>query len=529
MDIESLVRESRAEQLLGGLGFSTEAGQATFKRQIRQFSSDIPTLQRRQAVCLQLRAYLKENPEASGQLRGLFAELGAVEKEADFVQHRTTVESDSFEQILFSHYESLRILNTMPFLLLAVALYKQFVIPALAILSPLLIVIGPYLALRYWYKTPISASQYTRIMMDKMGLHSDMNLKQVAQMGLTAFTFLQSIYQPVQNAIHISKIDKDIVQKGGTVQKIAVLYAQIRNLLPEHLRPKHPLMEALQGASDSRTHFALAWDQPFLMKYTWSCIGECEVLFRLAESPLQAPRFVSAVAATAARASPCLILRGATDPFLSAAEPFSLHFHGKQHALLTGPNRGGKSSTLRTTLLAVLLAQTVGVSCFQDRMILRPFHWMATGLRLEDRPGTASMFESEVEFAHKIIRRAAMRPSQTGLVLFDELFHSTNPPDGKRTAEIFLQQLWRCPNVASFISTHVFALVEAAPTTIQRLCTYAFRDETGDLHLTYRLQPGLCTESTVDAILEEKGLLKRLAAKCGNDVPGKPLLQQETP
>jgi DNA mismatch repair ATPase MutS len=138
---------------------------------------------------------------------------------------------------------------------------------------------------------------------------------------------------------------------------------------------------------------------------------------------------------------------------------------------------------------------------------LRPFDWIATGLRLEDRPGSTSMFESEVEFAIQIVRRAKANPDQIGFVFFDELFHSTNPPDGARTADIFLQKLWQTHNTASFISTHVFELAKKAPKKIQRLCVPAQKNEEGGLTFTYTLQKGICGVSSVDVILKEKGLL----------------------
>lgn len=506
MDLETIIRESRADNLYDTLHLATDAGKEAFRRQLRQFSSSVETLERRQRVVLQMRSYLNAHPESRIELAALYTELASLEKECAVFANRTPVETDSFEQLLFSHYEGLRIFNAMPFLLICVALYKQYIVPLMALCSPLFILIGPYLLIRYWYKTPISIQLYTKILMDMLGLNGKWDLKQIAQMSMTGFTLVQGIYQPIQQSFHLQKIDADIQAKGAIIDRISQLYSRIRALLPQDMQPSHPLLECLSG--DVRRQFALIWDHPFLLRYTWSYIGDCEVLYRLAMSDWKPVHFLKS-----RYADPCLILRGAVDPFLPKERriPFHLRFVPSdtigRHCLLTGPNRGGKSSTLRTTLLSVSLAQTVGLACFEEKMVLRPFHWIATGLRLEDRPGTSSMFESEVEFARRILDRARRKPGQRGLVLFDELFHSTNPPDGKHTADVFLQQLWKCPNLASFISTHVFSLVEAAPTSVQRLCTYAYRDENKELHLTYELRPGLCQESTVDMILREKGLL----------------------
>jgi DNA mismatch repair ATPase MutS len=92
-----------------------------------------------------------------------------------------------------------------------------------------------------------------------------------------------------------------------------------------------------------------------------------------------------------------------------------------------------------------------------------------------------------------------------GLVLYDELFHSTNPPDGIRTAERFLEQLWAKETILSIVSTHVFELVDSAPDSVQRLCCSA--EEDGEtLTFLYDVKPGICKVSSVKSIWERFGL-----------------------
>jgi DNA mismatch repair ATPase MutS len=113
-----------------------------------------------------------------------------------------------------------------------------------------------------------------------------------------------------------------------------------------------------------------------------------------------------------------------------------------------------------------------------------------------------------VEFAVAILKRAKEAHHESGLILFDELFHSTNPPDGTRTAKLFLENVWRLPNVYSIISTHVFELAREAPDSVTRLCVPAYETKTGELEFTYTLKKGICEVSSVDCILKEKGLLQ---------------------
>ena len=65
MDIESILRESRAELLLEPLGFETEAGKSQFQKQIRHMSSNLGILQRRQDTISSIRSLLLKE-EACG-------------------------------------------------------------------------------------------------------------------------------------------------------------------------------------------------------------------------------------------------------------------------------------------------------------------------------------------------------------------------------------------------------------------------------------------------------------------------------
>ena len=179
----------------------------------------------------------------------------------------------------------------------------------------------------------------------------------------------------------------------------------------------------------------------------------------------------------------------------------------KSHAIITGPNGGGKSSYLRAILQSVILGLSYGVAPATEASMPR-FEWIASGLQLRDTPGLYSMFETEVKFAADCIRSS--RVAGPGLVLFDELFHSTNPPDGTRSAELFLKQLWAPEtNAYSIISTHVFPLVETAPANVDAVCCPASESLDGTIRYNYTVEPGICRISSVRTVWDKYGLSER--------------------
>jgi DNA mismatch repair ATPase MutS len=201
----------------------------------------------------------------------------------------------------------------------------------------------------------------------------------------------------------------------------------------------------------------------------------------------------------------------AVDPLLSEDKrvPFTLVMGPlEHHVICTGPNRGGKSTFLRSVLTNIVLAHTWGVS-FAGRCVMTPVEWVISSLRLEDRPGQASLFEREVSVAGDIIHR--IREGKTrGWVIIDELFHTTNPPDAATASQIFLQQLWTSERVTSIVSTHLFSHAATAPVNVRRLCVDSEMSESENKILyKYQVVSGINMMSSVQELLLESKVLEQ--------------------
>jgi DNA mismatch repair ATPase MutS len=179
--------------------------------------------------------------------------------------------------------------------------------------------------------------------------------------------------------------------------------------------------------------------------------------------------------------------------------------------LLTGPNRGGKSTSLKAILANVIVAQSIGF-CWAKRMTITPFKQIHTALSPSDTLGRLSLFEAEIEFAKEILE--SLEPTKStgrSLLVMDEIFHSTNAIDGEEASRIFLDRLYSLPQNASLISTHYTRLPEtyAEKKVIQPLCLQASisKEDKECLVYTYKIQSGINSLSSVREILKERGLL----------------------
>ena len=409
---------------------------------------------------------------------------------------------DSIGQLSFQN-EHFKSLNQIPFVLLGLSVFKIWVVPVMAVFMPLFAFFAPFLVIRFVYNIRMSFDQYLHMMKEMWMGTGQPTIRSYTQIGLFLFSTIQGIIQPVQNAIHYNTTDTVIKDIGNTLIELRKSIEELRALFKEQNIPFH-FTTVLQDLdiSDSRRSFFFLNENQGILEEIFVNLGELEILWKISSHSHFKPVSFLKPAET-----PYLFIEGLQDITIHEIERVKSNVfinENTNHSIVTGPNGGGKSSSMRAILQTVLLAQTFGYSCV-TQCILRPFQWIAPGLSLQEAPGKKSMFETEVAFAVNILKKKGL-----GLILFDELFHSTNPPDAIRTADVFLKRLWTQRNIASFISTHVFELVDKAPESIQRLCVFAERKE-DKLIYHYKLQKGICKESSVDEILVREGLLKKTA------------------
>lgn len=408
---------------------------------------------------------------------------------------------DSIGQLSFQN-EYLKSLNQIPFVLLGLSVFKIWIVPAMAVCMPLFAFFAPFLVIRFVYKLPMPFDRYLQMMKEMWMGTGPPTVRSYTQVGLFLFSTIQGIIQPVQNAFHYNTTDSIVKDIGYTIIELRGYLEELRTLFKEANIPFH-VSTVLQeiDSSDARRAFFFLNDNQTILETIFTNLGELEVLWKISShSHFQPVHFLQSAK------TPYLYIEGLQDITIHELERVksTIFIDGNtNHCIVTGPNGGGKSSSMRAILQTVLLAQTFGYSC-ATQCILRPFQWIAPGLSLQEAPGKKSMFETEVAFAVRILKKKGL-----GLILFDELFHSTNPPDAIRTADVFLQKLWNLKHIASFISTHVFELVDKAPESIQRLCVFANRTPEKKLVYFYKLQKGVCKESSVDEILIREGLLSK--------------------
>ncbi|KAK2978247.1 hypothetical protein RJ640_024280 [Escallonia rubra] len=193
--------------------------------------------------------------------------------------------------------------------------------------------------------------------------------------------------------------------------------------------------------------------------------------------------------------------------------------------LLTGPNMGGKSTLLRATCIAVVLAQ---LGCFVpcELCVLSLVDIIFTRLGATDRIMTGeSTFLIECTETASVLQNA----TQDSLVILDELGRGTSTYDGYAIAYAVFRHLVEKVNCRLLFATHYHPLTKEFGShphvTLQHMaCTFKLKPEdphqvnNQELVFLYRLASGACPESYGMQVALMAGIPKRVveaASKAG--------------
>jgi hypothetical protein len=463
---------------------------------------------------LQKRVKTSDVSETDNYLNNLTHLTNSIEP---LLREATATEKEGYAQVHFQGNPWSSI-NYIPFALLIVSVYKSYVVPAFGLILPLLTWILPYILLTMFYNIPITFIEYTQILW-RMWNGQPMprnpeelfnppplpqedaltQLRRLAQNGWTLFTLGQTMWQPIQQARHFMNLEVNCLELGTSILSIKTIAKELYTSWTSFF-PKWVSMFIQECPSDTRQAFCFVLETPFWLPQLLRSMGRFEVLYRLAGRQDVVPtQFIKSDA-------PILMIKEFGDPSIQLDNRIvsSTSLGGKQpaHAIITGPNRGGKSSFMRGILINVLMSHSFGCAFAQVAQMTQ-IDWIADGLRLDDKPGKQSMFEREVSFSSSIVNKTDGR----GLVLYDEIFHSTNPPDAIRASDIFCKNLWKKKNCISFVSTHVYSLARSAPLELVKPLCLAAWNKNGKFDFSYTVQRGVCEVSSVDLVLKQYKLL----------------------
>lgn len=526
---EHVHRDFDVSGLAAAFATATESGRAALQARLETPLSDAIAIRGRQAELLSIRSRCKD-PAFAEIIQEARACLAS--NEADCISVGAAAadprNAEYYTQILWSPTSWFARLNHLGWLNEVIVFFRTLFLPGLSVALPLLIFLAPLIAMNLMGAgdrgSSMTLQQYFGMIQSALkgampsvlgkprfagrGGAAELG-EQFIHIGATIAMFVASIWNQVSAAMTMRGVAADMRRRAEAVRKTTEATGRLAAALGVSVDLGAPWSAGELGL------FGDAWNDPSRIHTLMATVGHLDMLAALGTAKRVCfPALGDRIALT-----------DLFHPGLPAAERVynSLTMDGSgAHVLLTGPNRGGKSTMLKALGSAVLMHQCLGI-VFARSATLPLFGSVITALAPTDRLGRLSLFEAEIEFA-KDVRARLRETAEPVFLMMDEIFHGTNAHDGVEASQVFLDELygeaWPC-RVFSVVSTHYMELPRrygpdsGQGTKTQNLCMDAKMDpaDPDRLIYSYKLRPGVNQFSSVREILIERGLLsKKLSA-----------------
>ena len=138
-------------------------------------------------------------------------------------------------------------------------------------------------------------------------------------------------------------------------------------------------------------------------------------------------------------------------------KPIKNSLNMNKSIIITGPNAAGKTTTIKATIINLLLTQQLGLGFF-EKCNTSTFDYIHCYLNIPDSCSRDSLFQAEARRCKDILDCIIKYPKKTHFCIFDELYSGTNPYEAISSAYSYLNYISKNKNVRFLLTTHFIRL-----------------------------------------------------------------------
>ena len=141
----------------------------------------------------------------------------------------------------------------------------------------------------------------------------------------------------------------------------------------------------------------------------------------------------------------------------SIDKPIKNSINMNKNVIITGPNAAGKTTTIKATIINLLLTQQIGLGFFEKGQN-STFDYIHCYLNIPDNCSRDSLFQAEARRCKDILDCIIHNPDKKHFCIFDELYSGTNPYEAISSAYSYLNFIAKNKNVRFLLTTHFIRL-----------------------------------------------------------------------
>lgn len=414
-------------------------------------------------------------------------------------------------------------------------IYRIVVSPLIGVLSPICYFIIPYMILKIKLKMPITFSGYIRTLF--MGLFKSSGNKglfgkiQYISCAFSLIFYFQGLFNSFELANASFKISKTIVTKMNNVIEFIKLSKKLNDQvwtdnIGAFINDDNIILDEKLSYFENynKREFNLFSNFGFELKiFKFIKINSYIPLIRrmyILDTIFAFTKINNfSYAEYIDRVGPVLEINGLWHPCISDEKVVKNDIqigHGggvggienKNNVIITGPNAGGKSTFIKSTIINIIFAQTLGI-CPCDSIKLTPFYYISSQINIPDCKGKESLFEAEMHRSLDNINIIqSLSKDKFSFLVMDEIFNSTNPIEGISGAYAICKKLASIDNSINIISTHYLYLTKLAKHFRKQFTNYKINvniDENNKITYPYKISRGVSKQTIAIELLKENG------------------------